>query len=160
MFRPSFALTLLLSLLLSACGTQQPEGVSHMYAMDGPPLSLVGKLGDLAVEGSMDRTCMAGVGAINLHSRFIEDALVCGAVLDSPPDEKVRVKGILRCNNGGPIFLTLRNLGPDQGVAVGRREGSEDLLIFFYHPSREEAERRLPEVLSDINKAREEAKRK
>ena len=61
MTRPSFALVLLLSLLLCACGTKQPEGVSHMYVMDGPPLFLVGKLGDLAVEGSMDRTCMAGV---------------------------------------------------------------------------------------------------
>ena len=147
-----------LVVLPSACASSQTEGMSHMYAMDGPPLALVGKLGDLAVEGSMDRTCMAGVGMVSLHSRFIEDALVCSAVLDVPPNEKARVKGVLRCENNPPIFFTMRNLGPDQGVAVGRSEGSEELLVFFYHPSREEAERRLPEVLGDIQKAQAQAK--
>ena len=131
--------------------------MSPMYALEGPPLALVGKFGDLAVEGSMERTCMAGAGKLTLHSRFIEDALVCEGTLDSPPNEKARVKGALICNNSGPIFFTMRNLGPDQGVAVGQSEGGKDLLIFFYHPSQEEAERRLPEIIHDITKAREQA---
>lgn len=148
----------LILLLPCACASPRQEGASaFIYAMEGPPLAVTGKLGDLVLDGNMERGAMAGFGKLDMHTRFIDDALVCTAQFDSPPNEKNRVKGILRCENMPPMFVTIRNLGPDQGVGIGRSENeAEDrLLVFFYHPSREEAERRLPEVVSDIQKAME-----
>ena len=153
-------IALFILLLPCACATSRQEGASaFIYSMEGPPLAVVGKLGDLVLDGSMERGAMAGFGKLDIHTRFIDDALVCTAQFDSPPNEKNRVKGILRCENMPPMFVTIRNLGPDQGVGIGRSENAAEdrLLIFFYHPSHEEAERRLPEVINDIQKAVERA---
>ncbi|MDR2076407.1 MAG: hypothetical protein LBP61_05690, partial [Desulfovibrio sp.] len=64
-----------------------------------------------------------------------------------------RVHGLLLCSDQTSLLFTLRNLGPDQGFAVGRSPASSDLLVFFYHPSPEEAARRFPEIFSDIRQA-------
>ncbi|MDL2207933.1 hypothetical protein LJB82_04345, partial [Desulfovibrio sp. OttesenSCG-928-M16] len=44
--------------------------------------------------------------------------------------------------------------GPDQGVGIARESAEGELLVLFYHPSPEEAKRRLPEVRADMDKAR------
>jgi hypothetical protein len=95
---------------------------------------------------------MVGVGALELRSLPAGD-FACTAVLDAPPNEKGRIKGLLACSNRTAFLFTMRNLGPDQGFAVGRSPASPDLLVFFYHPSSEEAARRFPEIFSDIDRA-------
>jgi hypothetical protein len=145
-------LLLLLFLLLSGCAAPAPVALPPVPILSGPPLALVGRYGDLPVEGILDRTCMAGVGVLDLYSPSLAD-FACTATLDAPPNEKGRVKGLLTCSDRTSFLFTMHNLGPDQGFAVGRSPASTDLLVFFYHPSSEEAARRFPEILSDILQA-------
>jgi hypothetical protein len=98
----------------------------------------------------MDRTCMAGHGFMQLEAVDSGAAFACTAEIDSPPTQKGRVRGVLRCTDGRELFFSLRNLGPDQGVGVGRENPEGDLLILFYHASPDEAARRFPAVKADI----------
>ena len=144
---------LLLCFSLFACAGKEssPASVrepSVALAVDGPRLALAGEYEGLSFTGSMDRTCMAGYGSMQLEDSGA--AFVCTAEIDSPPTSKGRVRGVLRCTDGRELFFSLRNLGPDQGVGVGRENPGGALLILFYHASAEEAARRFPAVKAEI----------
>ena len=49
------------------------------------------------------------------------------------------------------------NLGPDQGVGIGRMADEDKPVVVFFHASDDEATRRFPSVLEDIQKARQSA---
>jgi len=120
-------------------------------AVDGPRLAVFGEYQGLPLTGSMDRAGMAGYGSMRLEA--VTDsgaAFVCTADIDSPPTQKGRVRGILRCTGDRELLFTLRNIGPDQGVGIGRESSGGDLLILFYHASPDEAARRFPAVKADI----------
>ncbi len=125
------------------------------YALDGPELAVVGEYGGIWVEGALERRAMVGMGSLRL-----EGDLACDGRFDTQPTEKGRVRGVLECAGNRQIYVTLRTLGPDQGLGIGREARSEgdradtDMLVLFFHPSREEALRRLPAVLLDIEAAR------
>ena len=145
-------------LCLSACGGGHgPSGVpSAALSMEGPPLAIAGDYEGMFLEGSMDRTCMSGYGSITVRG---EDAkgreFLCIAKVDSPPTEKGRVRGAFQCTGNRTLAFSLRNLGPDQGLGIAREPDHNDMMVFFYHVSREEAMRRLPAVKEDIAKARQ-----
>ena len=138
---------------LSGCGAGRvSSGVPTVaLAMEGPPLAIVGEYEGMALEGSMDRTCMSGVGSVTVRG---EDAqgreFLCVAKVDAPPTEKGRVRGAFQCTGERVLAFSLRNLGPDQGLGVAREPGHAGMMVFFYHVSREEAARRLPAVQKDI----------
>jgi hypothetical protein len=125
MFRYSVAAFFLL--LCSACSSN-PQARLGSFALDGPPLALAGcKLNavaekgralPLALEGSMERSCMVGVGKIEL--RDTERGLLCTGAINSAPSEKGRIRAVLRCENSLFLMLTLSNKGPDQGVGLAR----------------------------------------
>jgi hypothetical protein len=151
-------------LLCSACSSP-PQARLGSFALDGPPLALAGcKLNavaekgkdlPLALEGSMERSCMVGFGKIEL--RDTERGLLCKGEINSPPTEKGRIRAVLHCENSLFLLLTLSNKGPDQGVGLARfvRDASgqpapEPGLLLFYHPWDKEAARRLHDVLGDM----------
>lgn len=142
-------------LLLSACadrsGSRPPLS---SLAMEGPRLAVAGTYAGMELAGDMDRTCMVGYGAITLRAQNQDLDFICEADIDEPPTEKGRVRGLFRCSGGRTLFLTLRNTGPDQGVGIARESEEGDLMVFFYHASREEAERRFPSVKEDLDRAR------
>ena len=142
-------------LILGACAKNAPAPPPAVaLAVDGPRLALAGEYAGMALTGSMDRTCMAGYGSIRLEAAGTGPDFVCEAQLDDPPTEKGRVRGVLRCTGDRQVLFSLRNIGPDQGVGVGRESPEGDLLIIFYHASADEAARRFPEVKDDILTAR------
>lgn len=140
-------------LLASSCGGAYREP-SVAYSFDGPPLYIRGVLEDTALVGRMDRYMMVGIGKISVESTDPALPFQCEATLDSPPTEKGRIRGLMNCDNNEIIYFTLRNLGPDQGVGVGTVHKKAKEMVIFYHPSDEEAIRRLPEVREDIRQAR------
>ena len=153
-------LFMLLPLLcFTACGGGQGPHVTPMVslAMDGPPLAIAGDYAGMPLEGSMDRTCMTGVGSITIRGEKDGREFLCTAKVDAPPTEKGRVRGMLHCTGDRPMAFSLRNLGPDQGLGIAREPDSDAMMIFFYHVSREEAFRRLPGVKDDIAKIRQES---
>jgi len=140
---------LLLCGSLCACAGKEPAPAavsSVALAIDGPKLALFGEYEGLSFTGSMDRTSMVGFGSL----RFEAGGFVCAADIDSPPTPKGRVRGLLRCTDGKELVFTLRNIGPDQGVGIGRESPEGNMLILFYHASPDEAARRFPSVKSDI----------
>jgi len=151
---------LLLCVSLFACAGKESVQVSTQMigpapavalAVDGPRLAVFGEYEGLSLTGSMDRTCMAGYGSMRLEAaKHTGVAFVCTADINSPPTQKGRVRGVLHCTDNRELLVSLRNIGPDQGVGVGRERPGGDLLILFYHVSPEEAERRFPAVKSDI----------
>ena len=146
---------LLLSFSLFACAGKAPDAPpSVALAMDGPSLALFGEYAGMPVAGSMDRGCMAGRGSMRIEAVDSGANFVCIAALDHPPTHKGRVRGVLRCADGKELLFSLRNIGPDQGVGVGRENPEGDLLILFYHASPDEAARRFPAVKADILAAR------
>ena len=77
-------------------------------------------------------------------------AVACSGKMDAPADEKARLRIDLTCDNGETVSITMRNLGPDQGMGVGRINETDERLYIFYHPSEEEAERRLVQIKAEI----------
>ena len=155
MHRFPLAVCLMLCMGLAACAKNAPAPVPAVaLAVDGPQLALAGEYAGMALRGNMDRTCMAGYGSIRLEAAGEGPDFVCEAQLDDPPTEKGRVRGVLRCTGERQMLFSLRNIGPDQGVGVGRENPEGDLMIVFYHASAEEAARRFPEVKADILTAR------
>jgi hypothetical protein len=84
-----------------------------------------------------------------------DGAFVCRAKVDHPPTEKGRIRGVLHCTGERKMLVTLRNIGPDQGVGIGKENENGDLMILFYHAALDEAWRRFPAVKADILAARE-----
>ncbi|MDR2603853.1 MAG: hypothetical protein LBC55_00670 [Desulfovibrio sp.] len=81
-------------------------------------------------------------------------AFACSAELDVLPDRKARVNGTLQCTSGRRMAFSLRNLGPDQGLGVARESQEGGLMVFFYHAAESEAERRLPQILAEMESLR------
>ena len=159
----AFLLALALVACLGGCGAERvSSGVPAVaLAMEGPPLAIVGEYEGMSLEGSMDRTCMSGIGSLTVRG---EDAqgreFLCTAKVDAPPTEKGRVRGAFQCTGERVLAFSLRNLGPDQGLGVAREPGHAGMMVFFYHVSREEAARRLPAVQQDIARLQQQANQK
>ena len=137
-------------LCLSACGGGHDPAPTVALALEGPPLAIVGEYMGMALEGGMDRAGMAGYGSIHLRGERDGQEFACEAKIDSPPTEKARIRGVLQCTGEKALAFSLRNLGPDQGLGIAREPGGANMMVFFYHVSREEAMRRLPGVKEDI----------
>ena len=148
-FFPGFLICLLALPLAWGCASK-PASPGIAYSLNGPPLAIAGEFAHIGLVGEMDRTCMVGIGTIHLESTVPEIPLVCEGRLNVPPTEKGRIRGILDCSQGLVMLFTLRNLGPDQGVGIARPVEGQDTMVFFYHASPDEAQRRLPEVLNDM----------
>ena len=101
----------------------------------------------------MERTCMAGYGRLSLKTASKGREFSCVADIDDPPTDRGRVRGLLQCTDGRKLLFSLRNTGPDQGVGVAREQEAGDLMLFFYHASKDEAERRFPSVKADFTQA-------
>lgn len=91
---------------------------------------------------------MAGFGSMLLQNR--EAGLSCRGAMDHPANDKGRLYIELECDNGDVIHVVMRNLGPDQGMGVGRINETGDRITLFYHPSEDEARRRLKQLQNDI----------
>lgn len=147
--RPIFLAALCLA--LSGCAASGPGPAPAVaLAVDGPPLALAGEYAGMPLRGSMDRTCMTGYGSLRLEAESGGPEFICEARIDEPPTEKGRVRGVMLCTGERRLVFSLRNIGPDQGVGVGREAPRGDLLILFYHASPDEAVRRFPAVKDDI----------
>lgn len=147
------AAILLAAMLLTACADRTARGPAVVaLAVEGPPLALYGEYAGMRLTGHMDRGCMAGSGALSLEAE--NGIFACEAAINDPPTEKGRVRGLLRCTGERNMLFSLRNIGPDQGVGIARETEEGDLMVFFYHASREEAKRRYPSVKEDIDRAR------
>jgi hypothetical protein len=144
-----------LLLPLQACAGKGSAGMPR--TLEGPPLALAGEQGGKAASGQMERECMLGQGQMTLRL----DGFVCAGIIKSPPNASGHVAAVLRCEGGGALMFTLRPLGPDQGLGIGRQLSADgkiygEPLIFYFHPWDEEARRRLdrekPVILEIINK--------
>lgn len=176
----AFGRSLLLAALLAltACAPAQPPRYT-VFAMEGPPLAIVGgrldDAGEPSLAGRMERSAMVGDGDIEID--YPSQNLACRGRLKGGPAGNGRVRGIIPCTGGDePLFLllTLGQHGPDQGAGVARLargkvsafDGAggeselaqvEDLdiseeppLLFFYHPWDEEAVRRYQDARSNV----------
>lgn len=133
---------------------------SVRLALEGPPLFIRGVQENEGEErhfaGYMDRSCMAGIGQIALSD--MRSGFFCQGDMDSLPSEKARLHAELLCSDGTSLHLLLRNVGPDQGIGVGRFEAVKAPLELFYHPSEGEAVRRLARFRADLARASGEAR--
>jgi hypothetical protein len=144
-------------LCLNACGGgRAPSGMpASFFATEGPALAVVGEYENMPLEGSMDRTCMLGIGGIALRGENAGGKeFLCTAAMNSAPTEKGRIYGVFQCTGEKRLMFSLRNIGPDQGLGIARDPDNSGMMVFFYHVSREEALRRLPVVKEDIANAR------
>ena len=146
-----------LALVFFVCGCADKSQPSVLLALDGPPLAVVGALGDAPFDGVMDRGCLAGVGSLKLH---VPDLGPCAGTMDHPGNEKGRRYVELACFDGSSIILALRNLGPDQGMGIGKQDTTGKRIALFYHPSQEEAQRRLAGIRADLARSEESLARK
>ena len=152
--RHSLCLLFAASALFSGCA---PQGTpSTLLSLDGPPLPILGTLDNAPLRGVMDRSCLAGVGsvALNLPGKT-GGTIFCKGIMDQPGNEKGRLYVELACDDGSAVVLALRNLGPDQGMGIGRHGATGDRITLFYHPSEDEALRRLARVREDLARAEE-----
>lgn len=155
-FRIAAALFCLFSLCACSAAVSPP---SVKLALEGPPLFIHAVLADDSggtpekdFGGYMDRSCMAGLGHITLSE--LQSGFFCEGDMDSLPSPKGRLHAELRCSDGRTLQLLLRNLGPDQGIGIGRLDGEPGTLELFYHPSEGEAARRLAAFRADLAEAR------
>ncbi len=148
-------LPLLLAVVLSlaGCGKTPPQ---PGFVLDGPLLFVAADYNGTPLEGTLERTGMVGLGEMLLASP--DKYLDCRAEFNAEPTEKARIRGVLICTDKHTFSLTLRNLGPDQGVGLGLEPGKDEMLVLFYHPSPEEARRRLGQAVADMRKARDAAR--
>jgi hypothetical protein len=135
-------------LSVPGCSTTHVPGV-HL-ALEGPPLVVAAKVGNRYFEGSMERSGMAGVGIITLREEAT-GAEFRGS-LDAPASPKGRLYVVLSCaQDARTLHLVLRNLGPDQGMGIGRLSDGETRMILFYHPGRADAWRRLAQLRAELD---------
>ncbi len=118
--------------------------------MDGPPLFIAVDVAGKPMHGFLDRKAMAGAGRVLLYDQ--QNAVTCTGEMDAPATDKGRLYVTLTCSDGREMALGLRNLGPDQGMGVGRLRDTGERLTLFYHPCEDEARRRLARVKTDIAK--------
>lgn len=147
----------LASIAASGCATHSVETAKSpgiALATEGPPLFISGEYAGMRLSGTMDRTVMVGYGVVSVAAEQPGTSFLCESTIDAPPTEKGRVRGLLECTGGRKLLFSLRNIGPDQGVGIGKETEDGELMTLFYHASREEAERRFPEVKADIVHAR------
>ncbi len=137
---------------LTACAKHPPQ---QGFVLDGPALFVAAEYAGTPLEGAMERKSMVGIGEMFLASP--DKYLDCRAEFNAEPTNKARIRGVMICTDKHTFSVTLRNLGPDQGVGVGLEEGKDDMLVLFYHPSPEEARRRLVQAAADMRKARSAA---
>ena len=143
----------LLCIALAGCGSQSPPSIR--LVLDGPPLHIAMRSESAVWAGQMDRGCMAGFGSITVRE---ENGTVCQGNMDHPANDKGRLYADLSCANGSSMTLIIRNLGPDQGMGLGRisRDAvAGEQTTLFYHPSYDEAKRRLEQIRAEIATARE-----
>jgi hypothetical protein len=124
------ALLCAILIFLQACSFEQP-GQNTYLALNGPPLSLAGRrisatatdVRDLPLEleGSMERSCMVGLGEIELTAM----GLRCKGKINSAPSGKGRIKAVIPCENSMFLLLTLSNRGPDQGMGLAHFAGAD-----------------------------------
>ena len=152
------------ALLLAVCGACVPAAhtPSVRLALDGPPLYVVAEGEASSLQGVMDRSCLAGTGRASLFD--LHAVRGCEGEMDSPATDKARLYLDLVCSDGSTITLALKNLGPDQGMGIGRvitETGEQgDQLTVFYHPCGDEAIRRLAALRNDVAEARTRAAKK
>ncbi|MDR3073462.1 MAG: hypothetical protein LBV01_01895 [Deltaproteobacteria bacterium] len=156
MARLAAALLCLAAFALAGCASSAAPSIR--LALDGPPLPVVAEGEATALQGFMDRGCMAGVGGMILYSR--RDNVSCKGTMDRPATDKGRLYLDLDCSDGRTLRVVLRNLGPDQGMGLGHIGEEEDRLVLFYHPSEDEARRRLARLKADIALAGEARRKK
>lgn len=173
-------LSALMVLCIYGCAGRNGNGTPSVpLAVDGPPLAVYGEYMGMILEGTLDRAGMVGYGILELQSAegqgvspavlagsppqapnsgisrdMADNSFLCRAIIKEAPTEKGRVRGLLACTGDRQLPFSLRNLGPDQGVGIAKEAAHDDLMIFFYHPSKEEAQRRFPQVAQDILAAR------
>lgn len=127
-------------------------------------------------EGELERAGMVGNGAFMLKTP--DNGKVCQGEIKSGPGYKGRIRGIVPCGAGEFFMFTLNHHGPDQGAGIGRfawargwpasGRGVEEAaaapepeaadleieegppLLFFYHPSMDEAKRRLTDMQANL----------
>ncbi|MDR1488883.1 MAG: hypothetical protein LBS65_00120 [Desulfovibrio sp.] len=148
---------LTLFLTLFACAAREAPPPTVRQSLTGPSLHIAGEYAGLVISGEMDRSCMVGFGKISLRARDKEAPgaeFACQGDIDSPPIDKGRVRGTLECDSGRRFAFSMRNLGPDQGIGIGREKPEGDLLLFFYHSAQNEAERRFPEIKAEMDEIR------
>ncbi|MDR0826651.1 MAG: hypothetical protein LBN33_02070 [Desulfovibrio sp.] len=151
-------LTLLAAALLAlnACAGKDAPSPARQV-LSGPPLHIAGEYGDLSIAGEMDRGCMVGFGSLELRGTRAgtgQAVLLCKGRVDAPALDRGRVRGILDCGEERRLAFSMRNLGPDQGIGIGREKTDGDLLLFFYHAAKDEAARRFPEIKADMERIR------
>ncbi len=173
--RGAFRRLAVLALLAALAGCSAPQKIMPvpLYALDGPPLAIIAEYGGEHYEGSMTRTALVGSGSFELFGTF--SGQTCQGDVDSPPNDRGRIHAALKCSDGRIMLLSLRNIGPDQGVGVGRfvkpeefkerqekQAGGEknsplpvveedgNFMTVFYHPWLEEARRRFPELRREM----------
>lgn len=101
---------------------------------------------------------MAGVGGMSLYDG--RAGVSCAGRMDRPATDKGRLYMDLECGNGETFAFVMRNLGPDQGMGLGRAEATGEQVLLFYHPGEDEARRRLEQLKADMALAREEKLRR
>ena len=147
------SLFLIVCLSLVGCGDRSTPSIR--LALDGPPLYVALQSDSAHWSGLMDRGCMAGLGQITLRDG---NGIICNGKMDHPANDKGRLYAELSCANGNTVTLVFRNLGPDQGMGLARvnpETPDGEQLALFYHPSQDEARRRLEQVRAEIAAARE-----
>lgn len=127
-------------------------------ALDGPPLRIVAEGDTQTFAGGMDRDCMAGLGGMIVYNRRAD--VSCQGRMDRPATDKGRLYISLECSNGDILTFVMRNLGPDQGMGLGRVNETGEQLLLFYHPCEDEARRRLEQLKADIAVAKEEKRKR
>ena len=143
------ALLCLCLVMVAGCASTPPPSPSIRLDLDGPKLVLVGELEGRSYDGYMDRHGMAGVGTLSLYEQGTQTT--CQGSMDSPASEKGRLYAQLACSDGRTLHVVLRNLGPDQGMGIGRLEGQSARMTLFYHPCLEDAQRRLKELRHELD---------
>ena len=134
---------------LVACGkTPVPVFPSAHLSLHGPPLAVAGIMEGHYFSGHMERSCMAGAGRMVLQNQTL--GLLCKGGTDNPASEKGRMYAYLSCAGNKTMRVAYRNLGPDQGVGIGRFEENGPVLVLYYHPWEDEAKRRVYELASKM----------
>lgn len=135
-------------------GCAPASAPSVRLALEGPPLFVAAEDNAVFSRAVMDRSCMAGFGRMTLHDA--QGTVVCDGDMDQPANEKGRLYIHFLCRGGESVSFVMRNLGPDQGMGVGRVHETGERFALFYHPCEDEARRRLAQIKMELAQAQAE----